>query len=212
MIARLIAALTAVTLIAAPVLHAGKPTPLQMLNSLDIKPAASMDGYGRERFGPAWTDDNDNPGGHNHCDTRNDILARDLTDTVRHGCKVMSGLLISPYTGEPVEFVRGVKTSGAVQIDHIVPLADAWRTGAQALSESMRVDLANDPENLVAVDGPSNDRKSDKDSSEWLPPNKSFQCEYVERQVGVKVQYRLWVTPAEHDAMAQVLSNCGSGI
>jgi hypothetical protein len=207
-IARFTAALMAVALTAAPMVHADTPAPLQVLNSLNVKPAASMDGYSRDRFGAPWTDDNDDPLGHNHCDTRDDILARDLTDTVRHGCKVMSGLLISPYTGEPVEFKRGVKTSGAVQIDHIVPLADAWRTGAQNLSESMRIDLANDPENLIAVDGPSNDRKGDQDASQWLPPETSFQCAYVERQIDVKAQYRLWVTQPEHDAIARILSNC----
>lgn len=208
MIDRITAALTAVALIAAPMAHADTPTPLQVLDSLLIKPAASMDGYSRDKFGPAWTDDNDDPLGHNHCDTRDDILRRDLTDVVRSGCKVKSGLLISPYTGEPVEFKRGVKTSGAVQIDHLVPLADAWRTGAQELSENVRTDLANDPENLIAVDGPSNDRKSDQDASQWLPPNSAFHCEYVERQVDVKARYHLWVTPAEHDAMALTLSHC----
>lgn len=208
MITQLTAALTAIALLAAPMAHAA-PTPLQVLDSLDVKPAASMDGYSRQQFGMPWTDDNDAPGGHNHCDTRDDILRRDLTDVVRRGCKVISGLLISPYTGEPVQFIRGVKTSSAVQIDHIVPLADAWRTGAQNLSPSMRVDLANDPENLVAVDGPSNDKKSDKDASEWLPPNPGFHCEYVQRQIDIKARYRLWTVPAEHDALARELTHCG---
>ena len=208
MIARFFAALTAATLIAAPLAHGDTPTPMQVLDSLNVKPAAPMDGYSRDRFGAPWTDNNDNPLGHNHCDTRDDILARDLTNIVHHGCKVISGLLISPYTGEPVEFKRGVKTSGAVQIDHIVPLADAWRTGAAKLSEKTRIDLANDPENLLAVDGRSNTSKSDKDASEWLPAEKSYHCTYVERQVDIKARYHLWVTQPEHDAMARVLSNC----
>lgn len=207
MIFRFSATLVAVALAVAPVAHAA-PTPMQVLNSLYVKPEASMDGYSRDKFGPPWTDNNNDSLGHNHCDTRDDILARDLTDIVRKGCKVMSGWLISGYTGEPVEFKRGVKTSGAVQIDHIVPLADAWRTGAQNLSEKTRIDLANDPENLIAVDGASNDRKGGKDASQWLPPNKSFQCEYVERQIDVKTRYRLFVTKPEHDAMAAVLTNC----
>lgn len=197
-----------IALIAVPTAHADKPTPLMMLNSLSVKPAGSMDGYSRDKFGAPWTDDNDGSLGHNRCDTRDDILARDLTDIVRKGCKVMSGWLISKYTGEPVEFKRGVKTSTAVQIDHIVPLADAWRTGAAELSEKTRIDIANDPENLIAVDGKSNNDKRDKDASQWLPPAESFRCEYVERQIDVKTRYHLAVTQPEHDAMARVLSGC----
>lgn len=208
MIGRILAALTALTLTAAPIANADKPTPLMMLNSLSVKPAGPMDGYSRDAFGPPWTDDNDGSLGHNHCDTRDDILARDLTDVVRRGCKVMSGWLISPYSGTPVEFKRGIKTSGAVQIDHIVPLADAWRTGAAQLSEKTRIDIANDPENLIAVDGRSNTQKSDKDASQWLPPAESFRCEYVERQIDVKTRFHLFVTQPEHDAMAKVLSSC----
>lgn len=207
MIARFTAALAAVALIAAPVAHCA-PTPIQVLNSLSIGPAAPMDGYSREQFGPAWTDRNDDELGHNGCDTRDDILARDLTDVVKRGCKVMSGWMVSPYSGIPVEFKRGVNTSTAVQIDHIVPLADAWRTGAQKLSENTRTDLANDPENLIAVDGRSNTQKSDKDASEWLPPNTAFRCEYVQRQIDVKARYRLFLVPAEKAAMKKVLKSC----
>jgi len=101
-----------------------------------------------------------------------------------------------------------VKTSNAVQIDHVVPVSDAWQKGAQQLSSQTRYSFYNDPLNLLAVDGPSNERKSDSDAASWLPPNKSFRCSYVARQIAVKYKYRLWVTQAEHDAMARVLGTC----
>jgi len=104
--------------------------------------------------------------------------------------------------------VRGQSTSAAVQIDHVVALSDAWQKGAQQLIADRRKQLANDPYNLLAVDGPSNQRKSDGDAATWLPANKSFRCSYVARQIGVKAKYSLWVTQAEHDAMSRVLSSC----
>jgi hypothetical protein len=164
-----------------------------------------MAGYDRTGdFGRAWLDEN-----HNGCDTRNDILARDLTDITRSGgCKVMTGLLVSPYTDVLINFQRGVKTSALVQIDHVVALGDAWETGAQALSQAQRETLANDPLELLAVDGRSNDVKGDKDASEWLPGNADFECAYVARQVSVKFAYRLWVTVAERSAMKAVLTRC----
>lgn len=149
---------------------------------------------------------------HNGCDTRNDILNRDLTDKTykanTHDCVVASGVLQDPYTGTRIDFVRGQDTSTAVQIDHVVALSDAWQKGAQQLTEDERRNLANDPYNLLAVDGPSNQRKSDGDAATWLPANTGFRCEYVARQIGVKQKYRLWVTQAEHDAMANVLATC----
>jgi hypothetical protein len=165
-----------------------------------------MVGYNRSReFGTAWLDED-----RNGCGTRNDILRRDLTNPSRSGvCKVLTGILVSPYTGQTINFVRGAKTSSLVQIDHLVALGDAWETGAQSLTQQQRLRLANDPLELMAVDGRSNDEKSDKDASEWLPPDASFDCVYVARQISVKVSYSLWVTPAEHDAMAKVLARCG---
>lgn len=121
---------------------------------------------------------------------------------------VTSGRLVDPYTAAVIDFVRGQSTSAAVQIDHVVALSDAWQKGAQQLSADRRKQLANDPYNLLAVDGPSNQRKSDGDAATWLPANKSFRCSYVARQIGVKAKYSLWVTQAEHDAMSRVLSSC----
>lgn len=185
-------------------------TALAQLSTLSIKPPASMKKYDREAdFGPAWEDVDDNG-----CDTRDDILRRDLTDVTftpgTHRCQVATGTLHDPYTGKTIHFVRGRGTSAKVQIDHVVALGDAWRTGAQALSAHQREQLANDPRNLLAVDGPTNESKSDQDASQWLPPNRAFDCTYAADQIKVKVTYQLWVTRAEHDALAATLSSCST--
>jgi hypothetical protein len=146
------------------------------------------------------------------CDTRNDVLRRDLTayqlKAGTHGCLVLRGTLHDPYTGRAIAFVRGQGSSTMVQIDHVVALSDAWQEGAQHWSATTRKAFANDPFNLLAVDGPSNQRKSDGDAATWLPPAKSYRCAYVARQVAVKVAYRLWVTSAERAAMTRVLGMC----
>jgi Protein of unknown function (DUF1524) len=195
----------------------GQPTStstsaIAVLTTLPIKGRAPMTGYSRAQFGPAWTDNNDDPGGHNGCDTRNDILRRDLTDVAlkpgSNGCTVATGDLRDPYTAKSIAFTRSSTTSTAVQIDHVVALGDAWQTGSQQWSLARRVDLGNDRLNLLAVDGPSNESKGDADAASWLPPNKSYRCAYVARQVAVKAKYGLWVTHAEHDAIARVLGSC----
>jgi hypothetical protein len=121
---------------------------------------------------------------------------------------VQTGTLADPYTGSNISFVRGNGTSTAVQIDHVVALSDAWQKGAQQLTLEQRTAFANDPLNLQATDGPTNQKKGDGDAATWLPPNKGFRCEYVARQISVKATYRLWVTRAEHDAMANILAGC----
>src|SRR5690606_28202461 len=132
-----------------------------------------------------------------------------LTAIQRSGvCRVLAGVLADPYTAQSISFVRGQGTSELVQIDHVVALSDAWQKGAQQLSADQRATLANDPLNLLAVDGASNAQKSDGDAATWLPKNKSFRCEYVARQIAVKATYGLWVTQAEHDAIDRVLSAC----
>lgn len=123
---------------------------------------------------------------------------------------MITGKLADPYTGKTIDFKRGKKTSSAVQIDHVVALSDAWQTGAQDIDEQKRRELANDPENLVASDGPANMQKSDSDASEWLPGNTAYRCTYVARQVHVKAKYKLWVTPDEKRAMENVLNSCKS--
>ncbi|EOM76800.1 DUF1524 domain-containing protein [Rhodococcus rhodnii] len=189
---------------------------LALLGTLDIKGRAPKTGYDRALFGQAWTDDVPVEFGHNGCDTRNDILTRDLTDvTYRPGtrdCVVTSGTLDDPYTGTTIAFVRGETTSSAVQIDHVVALSDAWQKGAQQLDTATRTAFANDPRNLRAVDGPTNQQKGDGDAATWLPPDRSYRCEYVSAQVEVKAAYRLWVTQAEHDAIAGILASCGPDV
>ncbi len=183
-----------------------------VLAGVPVKGRAPKTGYDRSLFGPAWTDDVDVDGGRNGCDTRNDILRRDLTVTgVRAGtrdCVITSGVLDDPYTGTRIEFVRGQSTSSAVQIDHVVALSDAWQKGAQQLGPVRRRMFANDPLNLLAVDGPTNARKGDADAASWLPPNKGFRCRYVALQTHVKARYDLWMTRAEHDMVTRVLNGC----
>jgi len=127
---------------------------------------------------------------------------------VSDSCKVQSGTLHDPYTGATINFVRGAKSSEAVQIDHVVALSNAWQTGAQQLDSATRVALANDPLELLAVDGRANQTKGDGDAATWLPSNKAFRCQYVARQIAVKSKYRLWVTYAEKSAMQNVLAHC----
>ena len=176
-----------------------------MLGTIPIKGRAPKTGYEREgQFGRAWIDVD-----RNGCDTRNDILLRDLTaEVVEDNCRVLSGTLADPYTGQVIAFLRGQDTSSEVQIDHVVALLNAWETGAQQLSYDTRVQFANDPLNLLAVDGRTNSQKGAGDAATWLPPVTSYRCEYVTRQVQVKARYGLWVTQAEHDAVVRVLSAC----
>jgi hypothetical protein len=121
---------------------------------------------------------------------------------------VETGVLKDPYTGNSINFKRGISTSLKVQIDHVVAVSDAWQKGAQKLNSQQRYNLYNDPLNLLAVDGPTNSSKGDSDAASWLPPNKSYRCAYVARQIAVKLKYALWVTSAEHDSMARVLTGC----
>ena len=184
------------------------------LESLPIKGRAPKTGYSRDQFGDAWIDDVVVAYGHNGCDTRNDILRVQLSDIqIKPGtneCVVASGVLNDPYTATTVEFHRGPGSSEVVQIDHIVALSDAWQTGAQQLDEATRRNFANDPLNLQATLGWVNQEKGDSDAASWLPPNSAYRCTFVSRIVEVKANYRLWVTQAEHDSIARVLSSdCG---
>lgn len=175
---------------------------LQALEILAVKGRAPKTNYSREQFGKDWTKING-------CDTRNIILNRDLTDVaVNDKCEVVNGKLNDPYTGKIIQFKRGSDTSGVIQIDHVVALSDAWQKGAQQFTSAMRIAFANDPLELLAVDGLANQQKSDGDAATWLPPNKSFRCQYVSRQIAVKQKYKLWVTQSEYDAIAGILSKC----
>ena len=191
-------------------IHADEPTPtnseflaITILEKLAIKPHYTETKYVRTNFYSNWS----TMGG---CDMRNIILKRDLIDTKLDGCIVLSGTLHDSYTGKTIDFVRGPGTSSAVQIDHIVALSNAWKTGAYLLDKEQRKAISQDPLNLIAVDGPANQQKSDQDASEWLPPNIAFQCQYVARQISVKFKYVLWVTSTEKSAMSKVLKTCPS--
>lgn len=174
------------------------------LGKLPIKGRAPKTGYSRNQFGGDWANSNG-------CNSREHILARDLTQVKLRSasdCTVLGGMLDDPYTGRNIQFTRGPDTSSAVQIDHVVAIGDAWQKGAQQLSFTQRVQLYNDPLELLAVDGPTNGQKGDGDAATWLPPNKPYRCRYVARQIAVKTKYSLWVTQAEHDAMQRVLDSC----
>lgn len=179
----------------------------QALARLPVKGRAPKTGYTRAKFGPAWADVD-----RNGCDTRNDILRRDLTGEQfkpgTHGCVVITGTLADPYTGQTIAFKRGARTSDDVQIDHRVALLNAWQSGAQQLTTEQRRQLANDPLNLQAADGPTNGAKGGSDAATWLPPNRAYRCTYVAAQIAVKDRYRLSVTPAERDAIKEVLRTC----
>ncbi len=174
----------------------------QLLADLPVKGRAPKTNYSRDQFGAGW-------GSVGGCTTRNIILHRDLAQaSIDSECNVLRGVLQDPYTGKTINFKRGAGTSNDVQIDHVVALSDAWQKGAQQLTVAERTALANDPLELLAVDGPANQQKSDGDAATWLPSNKSFRCAYVARQIAVKLKYKLWVTPAEKSAMLRILSKC----
>lgn len=178
-----------------------------MLGGLQMREPTTSPKYDRKAFGPAWADED-----HNGCDTRNDVLARDLSDTRvkpgTQGCVILSGTLVDAYTGETIDFVRGQDTSAEVQIDHVVALGDSWHKGASAWTNPQRQKFANDPINLLAVDGPANQEKAALDASQWVPSNKGFRCQFAVIQIRVKAEYDLWVTQAEHRALGKQLDTC----
>lgn len=175
----------------------------EALGRLAVREVADRSGYSRDRFGGDWATVSS-------CDMRNRILQRDLIQEVMDddNCIVLSGVLEEgQYTGKRIEFQRGQSTSDDIQIDHVVALSDAWAKGAQDLNEPRRHEFANDPLNLLAVDGPTNMQKGNKDASEWLP-RAEYRCRYIARQVAVKLKYELWVSNAEHNAMNRTLATC----
>ncbi len=186
---------------------ANEITAVSVLSSLPVKGRAAKTGYSREQFGQTWADVD-----RNGCDTRNDMLKRDLTNIAfkvkTRDCVVLSGILLDRYSGETINFVRGAVSSMEVQIDHVVALSNAWQTGAFKLSVVQRTAFANDPMNLFAVKGRLNSQKGDGDAATWLPPLKSFRCAYVAQQIAVKAKYSLWVTAPEKEVMVRILSAC----
>lgn len=181
-------------------------TAAEVIAQLDVKGRAPRTGFDRKQFGQAWADVD-----RNGCDTRNDMLRRDLIGAVikegTQGCRVESGVLHDPYSGERVAFVRG---DGNLEVDHVVSLSDAWQKGAQQWTLEQRVRFANDPLNLVVTTRAQNQQKGPADAASWLPPNKAYRCSYVAQQAAVKQRYAAWITAAERDAMVRVLADCPS--
>jgi hypothetical protein len=177
-----------------------------VLETLLVKGRAPKTGYSREAFGPSWADTD-----YNGCDTRNDMLRRDLGGvTVKrgtHGCVVLEGVLVDPYSGEEVRFIKG-ESSDLIHIDHVVSLSNAWQTGMFQRGPEERRIFANDPLNLLAVQGWLNQQKGDGDAATWLPPRKGYRCVFVARQIAVKAAYSLWLTPPEKQAMLRILRLC----
>ena len=182
------------------------------LGTLRIGSKGSLAGYERDcgsgggcAFGPAWADVD-----HNGCDTRNDVLHRDLTGIrVRPGtndCVVVAGTLADPYTGTTVQFTKA--QADKVQIDHVVPLAAAWMQGAAAWTPTQREQFANDPGNLLATESGPNEAKGDGTADEWVPPAAGFGCDYARVIVTVKQRYGLSVTRAELGALGRLLGTC----
>jgi Protein of unknown function (DUF1524) len=172
--------------------------------------------YRRDAFGDSWTDDNSAPGGHNGCDTRNDILDRDLVDKTYVSIKrcpnaVATGTLHDPYTNATVAFVRGAQVGAAVQIDHIVPLALAWDLGARTWTDDMRLRFANDPANLLAVEGQANQDKGDHEPAVWMPPNTAFRCQYAMQFLAVLRGYGLPVDAPSATVLRDAAATCPTG-
>ena len=176
---------------------------LTVLNSLEVKGRAAKTGYARSQF-PHWSDPD-----RNGCDARNDTLKRDLTQISFKGgtrdCKVLTGQLLDPFSGKVIAFSS---TKSMIDIDHVVALSNAWQTGAAYFDKTKRAAIANDPLNLIAVDAKLNRQKGDGDAATWLPPLKSYRCDYVARQIAVKAKYGLWVTQPEKGAIIQLLEKC----
>jgi hypothetical protein len=201
-----IAALLAITLLlpeAASAVTVTKERATAIIETLAVKGRAAKTGYDRSSFSH-WRDPD-----RNGCDARNDILRRDLTNLLiksdSNGCKVLGGVLADPYSGKNIDFVFG---ASLVDIDHVVALSNAWQTGAFQFTSEIRLQFANDPLNLLAVSASLNRQKGDGDAATWLPPTKSYRCQYVARQIAVKKKYGLWLTKPEKVAMSTLLAKC----
>ncbi|CAB4339489.1 MAG: DUF1524 domain-containing protein [Actinobacteria bacterium] len=178
-------------------------TPLSVLAKLKVKGRAPKTGYSRSQFGSAWKDVD-----RNGCDTRNDVLGRDFSDTTFKAgtgqCKVIGGMWTDPYSNVTYTFDH---QPSELDADHVVALSDAWQKGAAKLSKAKRIALANDPLNVVITSATLNRQKGDGDAATWLPPLRSYRCAYVARQIAVKAKYKLWVTKAEKRVMKALLTS-----
>lgn len=187
------------------------------LDALEVRPEkASMEGYSGNReklFGSPWTDSAvDVALAGNGCDTRNDILQRDLVpesiELDSDDCTVLSGRLWEPMNGEWVDFERGRATSSKVQIDHLVALGNVWASGGKDMTQEDRVRIANDPINLLAIDGPTNGQKGDGNAADWMPANEPIHCFYAASLIRVKAKYELFIVPEEKEALQTAIDQC----
>ncbi|NKY19272.1 HNH endonuclease family protein [Tsukamurella spumae] len=197
---------------AAPSVQMSDGAPLAGVRIVAARERAPQ-AYRRAAFGEAWTDEQSAPLGHNGCDTRNDVLNRDLADKTfvrTSACPnaVATGTLVDPYSGTTMRFTRGSKTSAKVQIDHIVALAYAWDMGAWSWDDGKRTAFANDPRNLVAVDGPANENKRDSPPGRWMPANARFHCQYARQFAFVAREYGLSVDRASAAVVERAVASC----
>ncbi len=194
--------------LAAITSDADKARARALIQRVATKGRGPKTGYSRAQFGYAWMDSAPGvPYAHNGCDTRNDVLKRDGTDLrFRDGsdCVLMSLTLDDPYTGKIIHWTKAKATT--IQIDHVMPLSYDWQMGAAQWTKDKREDIANDPLNLLPVDGPSNEAKSDSGAASWLPPSRVIRCSYSVRIAQVSLKYQLPVTSADKQAM---LAQCG---
>ncbi|NUT37694.1 MAG: HNH endonuclease [Hamadaea sp.] len=181
-----------------------------LLAKLPRAAQSHWDTYTRESFGdPLWTDDTAAPGGRNGCDTRDDVLRRDLTGARlgdRNPCVVLSGVLHDPYTGKLLPYDRS--RASEIEIDHVVAVAAAWRSGAWAWTQQRRQEFANDIDNLMAADKTTNQDKRSQTPDNWKPPRRESWCGYARRYVTAKTRYALSVTPTEAKALGEMLATC----
>jgi Protein of unknown function (DUF1524) len=183
-------------------------TARQQLAGLVVAKNQGSSSYQRSAFGPGWGGYGYYPKIPGGCQARDEVLRRDLSDLKagdQNTCIIFSGILHDPYTGEELPYSRYGSTD--IQIDHVVALGAAWRSGASAWTQERRVEFANDINNMLAVDGAANNDKGSKTPDQWRPP-RDFWCPYAERWVGVKNLYRLTVTAAEKSALEQMLATC----
>lgn len=195
-----------------PTLDAEKGSVLWiLLNDLEVRDRDRV-GCKRAKFGQAWADID-----RNGCDQRTDVLRRDMvnlhTKPGTRGCVLAKGTLSLDGDSDAAKRVRFKRGNGEVEIDHVVSLADAWDAGAYAWDGDQREEYANDFMNLEALDSETNQDKDDETAAGWLPDDDDDQCALVVRQITIKHRYELSVTPAEQQAMQQVLTSpvCDGG-
>ncbi|MFJ9339378.1 HNH endonuclease family protein [Streptomyces sp. NPDC101733] len=203
------AALVAGVPLASPGFPPTAATAGRQLAGLPVEWGKNWETYKRENFGRYWSDETDAIGGRNGCDTRDDVLRRDLSELRegdRNPCVVVSGVLHDPYTGKELPY--SYRRASQIQTDHVVALGAAWRGGAYAWTPQRRLEYANDLDVLLAADKQINYDKGSKTADKWRPPRRAYWCEYGRRYTGIKAKYGLSVTPPEKLALGELLAAC----